>query len=165
MGDKSPFVRALRGATNYLVVRNCKTDLCARIWCICEFLYAKEFKLIPDKTIVTGPDTFANEIISCNDAESFDPSDKEKILNELTKKNSVNEINEYIKEFRAFGSSKKTVETEVRTASATESVDMSSIKRLLKKKDKELKKKDEQLKKKDEQLKKMQGELKKMQEE
>merc|ERR1711935_841395 len=86
---------------------------------------------------------------------------KEKILNELTKKNSVNEINEYIKEFRAFGSSKKTVETEVRTTSATESVDMSSIKRLLKKKDEELKKKDAELKKKDEQLKKKDEQLKK----
>merc|ERR1711935_109577 len=138
------------GATNYLVVRNCKTDLCARMWCSWEFLYAKEFELIPDKTIVTGPDTFAGDSISCNDAESFDPSDKEKILNELMKNNSVNEINDYIKEFRAFGSSKKTVETEVRTTPASESVDMSSIERLLKKKDEEH---DEELKKKDEELK------------
>merc|ERR1711935_238908 len=109
---------------------------------------------IPDKTIVTGPDTFAGDSISCDNAKSFDPSDKVKILNELTKKNSVNEINEYIKEFRAFGASKKTVESEARTTPATESVDMSSIERLLKKKDEELKKKDEEhdkeLKKKDE---------------
>merc|ERR1740136_337804 len=36
--DQSPFVRALKGASNYLVVRNCNTDLCARIWCILEFV-------------------------------------------------------------------------------------------------------------------------------
>merc|ERR1712008_191646 len=121
--------------------------------------YAKEFELIPDKTIVTGPDTFANESISCEDAESFDLNDKVKILKELTKNNSVNEINEYIKEFRAFGSSKKTVETGVMTTSATESVDMSSIERLLKKKDEELKKKDKQLEKKDKQLEKKDEQL------
>merc|ERR1740124_1909538 len=71
--DQSPFVKALKGASNYLVVRNCTTDLCARIWCILEFVYAKEFELIPDKTIVTGPDTFADTNISCYDAESYDP--------------------------------------------------------------------------------------------
>merc|ERR1740136_215901 len=36
--DQSPFVRALKGASNYLVVRNCNTDSCARIWCILEFV-------------------------------------------------------------------------------------------------------------------------------
>merc|ERR1740136_265876 len=133
--DQSPFVRALKGASNYLVVRNCNTDLCARIWCILEFVYAKEFELIPDKTIVTGPDTFANTNISCSDAESFDPSDKEKILKELMEKSSVNEINEYIKEFRAFGSSQKTAETEVRTTPHDE----------LKMKDEELEKMSEEL--------------------
>merc|ERR1740124_1217307 len=145
--DQSPFVRALQGASNYLVVRNCTTDLCARIWCILEFVYAKEFKLIPDKTIVTGPDTFADTNISCSDAKSFDPSDKEKILKELKKKSSVDEINEYVKEFREFGSSKKAAETEGKITPATESV------------------KDEKLKKKDEELKKMREELKKMREE
>merc|ERR1712008_118636 len=120
------FVRALKGATNYLVVRNCKTDLCARIWCICEFLYAKEFELIPDKTIVTGPDTFAGDSISCDDAKSFDPSDKVKILNELMKNNSVNEINEEI----------DSLEKELKKTDEEH--------------DEELKKKDEELKKKDE---------------
>merc|ERR1740136_133491 len=143
--DKSPFVRALKGASNYLVVRNCNTDLCARIWCILEFVYAKEFELIPDKTIVTGPDTFADTNISCYDAESFDPSDKEKILEELMKRSSVNEINDYIKEFRAFGSSQKDEE-------------------LIKMRE-ELKMKDEELKMKDEELKKTHEELKKTHEE
>merc|ERR1740124_1250377 len=92
--DQSPFVRALKGASNYLVVWNCNTDLCARIWCILEFVYAKEFELIPDKTIVTGPDTFADTNISCCDAKSFDPRDAEKILMELMDRNSVDEINE-----------------------------------------------------------------------
>merc|ERR1740136_128015 len=152
--DQSPFVRALKGASNYLVVRNCTTNLCARIWCILEFVYAKEFELIPDRTIVTGPDTFADTNISCCDAKSFDPIDKEKILKELMKKSSVDEINEYIKEFCSFGSSGKTAETEVKTTPAAESV-----------KDEELKKKDEELKKTDEELKKTDEELKKMREE
>jgi len=103
--DQAPNVRALEAASNYLVVRNCNTDLCTRIWSILDFVYAKEFGLIPDKTIVTGPDTFADTNTSCVDAESFDPSDKEKILNELIKKSSVNEINEFLKYVRSFSSS------------------------------------------------------------
>merc|ERR1740124_1184788 len=51
-------------------------------------------------------------------------------------KRSTNEINECIKEFRAFGSSQKLAETEVRTTPATKSV-----------KDEELKMKHEELKK------------------
>ena len=39
--EESPFVRALKDATTYLVVRNCNTDMCDRIWCICEVTYAK----------------------------------------------------------------------------------------------------------------------------
>jgi len=128
-------------------------------------VYAKEFKLIPDRTIVTGPDTFADTNISCCDAKSFDPSDKEKILKELTKKSSVDEINECIREFRVFGSSKKMAETEVKTTPATESVkdeefkkmceDMKKMREELNKKDEELKKKDEELKKRDEEVKEL----------
>jgi len=104
--DQSPFVRALKGASNYLIVRNCTTDLCAKIWIILEFVYAKEFGLIPFKTIVTGPDTFADDAnTSCVDATSFNPSDKEKILKELLKKSSVDEIDEFIKYVRTLGSS------------------------------------------------------------
>jgi len=125
--DQSPFVRALRGATNYLVVRNRKTDLCERIWCICEFVYAKEFELIPDKTIVTGPDTFADRNTSCDNAQSYDPNDKEKILSELTNRSSVEEIDQYIREFRAFASSNKTVESEVKKIPVNEAVTISSI--------------------------------------
>merc|ERR1740136_590675 len=169
--DRSPFVRALKGASNYLVVRNCTTDLCARIWCILEFVYAKEYELIPDKTIVTGPDTFADTNISCSDAKSFDPSDKEKILKELTKKSSVDEINDYIKEFRSFGSSQKTAETEVRTTpdehlkNAYEELkkmreELEKMDEELEVKDRELKVKDEELEIKDEEVKKMDEELK-----
>merc|ERR1740136_264081 len=168
--DQSPFVRGLRGASNYLVVRNCTTDLCARIWCILEFVYANEFKLIPDRTIVTGPDTFADTNISCCDAEAFDPSDKEKILKELTKKSSVDEINEGIEEFRAFGSSKKMAETDMKTTSATESVKDEELKKMrgelkkmhdsVKMKDEDLKIKDEELIKTDEKLKMQDEELK-----
>lgn len=101
--SESPFVKALKGADNYLVVRNCKTDLCQRIWCVLEIMYAKEFGLIPHRTMVTGPDTFAYGNTSCEDADSYHPEDKKKILAELTGKNSVAEVDAYIKEFRAFG--------------------------------------------------------------
>merc|ERR1740124_1375768 len=138
--DESPFVRALKGADNYLVVRNSNTDLCGRIWCICEFIYAQKYGLIPGRTLVTGPDTFADKNTSCIDAQSYDPSDKEKILEELTTNSSVADIDAYIREFRSFGwtrdldSTRTTgefgVNAEVNADSASESQTMSPIERL-----------------------------------
>jgi len=125
----SPFVRALKGAPNYLVVRNSRTDLCERIWCICEFVYAKKFKLIPGKTLVTGPDTFSNRNTSCVEAKSFDPSDKEKILKELTNNSSITDIDAYIKEFRSFGSSENIESEETSETPALNSEKMSITER------------------------------------
>jgi len=101
--DQSPFVQALKGADSYLIVRNSKKDLCARIWCICEFTFAKKYGFIPSKTLVAGPSTFADVTTSVYHAESFDPKDKDKILKELLDEHSREEIDEYMNQFRAFG--------------------------------------------------------------
>jgi len=93
---KSPFVRALKSADKYLVVRNRNTDLCERIWVICEFMYARKFNFIPSKTIIAGPNHFERTKISCLDAKSFNTDDKAKILKELLNKHDYSQINEFI---------------------------------------------------------------------
>jgi len=113
--DQSPFVRALQASNDYLIVRNSNKDLCSRMWCICEFYYANQLELIPDKTHITGPDTFADSKTSCEEAESFDPNDREKIMAELRKENSVAQIDELLKQFRGFGTSNK-IGSEVTTS-------------------------------------------------
>jgi len=66
---------------------------------------AKKFNFIPSKTQITGPDGFTFTRVSCLDAGSYDPNDKEKILLELlVKKGARAEIDAYIKEFRDFNS-------------------------------------------------------------
>merc|ERR1711935_71337 len=101
--DQSPFVRALKEADTYLIVRNRKRDLCSRIWCIAEFMFAKKHGFIPNKTLVTGPDTFAGVTTTCLDAGSFDPDDKAKILKELLTEHSYKQIDKYMNQFREFG--------------------------------------------------------------
>jgi len=102
--DQSPFARALKGADSYLIVRNSKKDLCVRIWCIAEFIFAKEYGFIPLKTQIAGPNTFANNKSSVYDAEACDPFDKDKIFTDLLiNKGSRKELDNYISQFRAFG--------------------------------------------------------------
>ena len=93
---ESPFVRALKSADKYLVVRNRNTDLCERIWVICEFMYAREFNFIPSKTIIKGPNYFEHTTISCLDAKSSNKEDKAKILKVLLNEHSYAEIDEFI---------------------------------------------------------------------
>ena len=102
---QSPFVRALKSADSYLVVRNSRTDLYSRIWCICEIMFAKKFKFIPNKIQITGPSGFTTTRVSCLDAGSYDPIGKEKIIRELlVTKGARAEIDEYIKTFRDLNS-------------------------------------------------------------
>merc|ERR1711935_1001083 len=102
---QSPFVRALRNADNFLVVRNSTTDLYSRIWCICEIMYARKYDFIPKKTLITGPDGFKTACVSCLDAGAYDPNDRDKIIKVLLEKKGARaEIDQYIKEFRAFNS-------------------------------------------------------------
>ena len=102
---QSPFVRALKSADSYLVVRNSKNDLYSRIWCICEIMFAKKFNFIPSKTQIAGPEGFTTTCVSCLDAGSYCPNDKEKIIRELLlTKGARAEIDQFIKEFRDFNS-------------------------------------------------------------
>ena len=53
--------------------------------------------------MVTGIDMFVDGNTSYKDTDSSNPADKIKILAEVTSKNSVNEIDPYIRKFCAFG--------------------------------------------------------------
>jgi len=99
--DQSPFVRALKGAASYLIVRNSKKDLCTRIWCIAEFIYAKEYGFIPTKTDIAGPNTFANSNSSVYHAEATVTKDRDKIMTVLLNKGSRHEIDDHMTQFRA----------------------------------------------------------------
>ena len=100
---ESPFVRALIRADSFLVVRNFRTDLYSRIWCICEIMFAKKYNVIPNKTQITSPDGFSTTNVSCLDAKSFCPDDRDKILMELlVKKGSRAEVDKYINKFREY---------------------------------------------------------------
>jgi len=105
--DESPFVKALQAADKYLVVRNQNTDLCSRIWCICEVMYAREYNLIPSNTLIAGPNTFTDTTISCLEAKSFDINDKAKILKKLLNEHNHADIDEYIAKFRTFSNNQK----------------------------------------------------------
>jgi len=96
----SPFVRALKSADIFLIVRNSRTDLFNRIWCICEVMYAKELNFIPDRTRVCGPDAFSKKIGSCLDAESYCAEDKIKIKKELFDKQAVRYVDQFVMRVR-----------------------------------------------------------------
>jgi len=99
----SPFVRALESADIFLIVRNSRTDVFNRIWCICEVMYAKKLNFIPEKTQVTGPDAFYNtDVVSCMDAQSSCKDDKDKIILDLLVTSSRAEVDKYISKFREF---------------------------------------------------------------
>lgn len=97
----SPFVRALRNANEFLVIRNSSVDLYSRIWCVCELLYAWEFKFVPDNTKVAGPDSFRDESTSIKDAKAFDQNDRDRILGYLMQEHGCEEIDNIVAEIRA----------------------------------------------------------------
>ena len=74
--NESPFVEALKCASNCLVVRNWKSDVYERIGCICEIMRTKQFEHISHKTM----DNFADRFTSFIDANLFDPNNKKKIM-------------------------------------------------------------------------------------
>jgi len=100
--EQSPFVKALKDASLYLIVRNCNSDLCDRIWVVCEIMYAKKYSFIPNKALITGPSTFADSNTSCLDAKSYDLNDKARITKELLTEHSYEDIDKYINKFRSF---------------------------------------------------------------
>ncbi|CAJ1409359.1 unnamed protein product [Effrenium voratum] len=56
---QAPFVKALRSAERYVVVRNRMADLYTRAWCLVEYIYAKKLGFYKDKVLITGPNKFS----------------------------------------------------------------------------------------------------------
>jgi len=99
--SEAPFVRALSQASTFLVVQNSTVDLYSRIWCVCELVLAKKFNLVPDKTLVVGPDEFSNCMTSVEKAQSFCQRDRERILQYLLELHgSYKEIDDIVSKFR-----------------------------------------------------------------
>ena len=77
---KTPFVRALRAATWFVVVRNSNKDIYNRIWCVCELMFARYY----DKpTLITGPNTHSSDSTSCQYAQFSFEEDAIRIKEEL----------------------------------------------------------------------------------
>ena len=55
--------------------------------------------MVPNKTFVTGPDTFSDDSRSCTEAEASQNLDKRRIMSYLTEKMTVKEVDEKIMEF------------------------------------------------------------------
>jgi len=104
--DSSPFMKALSQSSSYVVVRNSTVDVYSRMWCVAELLHAKKLGMIPHRTDVTGPDTFARVKTSCRDAVAYDPIDHDKILQYILREHNCAEIDDFIYQFRAFASYK-----------------------------------------------------------
>jgi len=98
--ETSPFVLALKEADFFVVLRNSNTDLYTRIWCVCELLFAMKFGLVPNRTLITGPETFANTETTCLEAESSVVEDKVQILEYLELNYGAEDVDEKIREFR-----------------------------------------------------------------
>merc|ERR1712048_1429028 len=88
--EDAPFVKTLRVASHFLVVRNSVVDLYKRGWCLIEFLYARKYGLYRQNVRVTGPDTFASSTSSAMDADASVKSDRVKILRAIT--NEQNDV-------------------------------------------------------------------------
>jgi len=103
--EESPFVQALQGASLFCVIRNANTDLCSRLWCVCELHFAKQLGLFPHKTHIAGPNVFQHSKASCLDAQATKAQDEERILRALLYPNnkgssSREEIDRVVQLFR-----------------------------------------------------------------
>jgi len=100
--EDAPFVKSLRTASHFLVVRNSAVDLYKRGWCLIEFLYARKYGLYPENVRVTGPHTFATSTSSVMDADASVKTDRVKILKAIMKEGDIQTVDEQIAGFRAF---------------------------------------------------------------
>jgi len=76
----TPFVRALRAATFFVVVRNSNKDIYNRIWCVCELMFAHSNNKL---TLITGPNTHSSDYTSCQYAQFSFEEDAIRIKEEL----------------------------------------------------------------------------------
>jgi hypothetical protein len=106
--EESPFVRALRRATWFVVVRNSQVDLYSRAWCVAELYFAHQFGFTMNKrnskTLVIGPDNFSHLRTSCVNAQASDPRDKYKIIRALLQdQGNLKAIDELVLQYRKHG--------------------------------------------------------------
>ena len=100
--DESLFVKALEEASTFVVVRNSKTDLYSRAWCVLELMYAAQQQAL-NHIYITGPDTFANKEVSCRQAKASRREDKDRIMKKLGE-NNFDVIDGIVRNFQSFPS-------------------------------------------------------------
>ena len=111
---ESPFIKAIKRADTFVVVRNSSTDLYTRIWCVCELIFARKYGLFPEKTHVTGTDEFSHLQTSCLDAHASFATDKAKILKTLLTEHNHEDIDNFIHQLRTHGAPNSTDTSEKR---------------------------------------------------
>lgn len=99
---QAPFVKALRSAERYVVVRNRMEDLYTRAWCLVEYIYAKKFGFYKDKVLITGPNDFSDSQTTCTQIRASNEEDRLKIFKFIMDEGGPSVIDPQISEFRAF---------------------------------------------------------------
>eukprot|EP00435_Cladocopium_sp_Y103_P045865 s30_g13.t1 len=99
---QAPFVKALRSAERYVVVRNRMEDLYTRAWCLVEYIYAKKFGFYKDKVLITGPNDFSASQTTCTQIRASSEEDRLKIFKFIMDEGGPSVIDPQISEFRAF---------------------------------------------------------------
>lgn len=99
---QAPFVKALRSAERYVVVRNRMEDLYTRAWCLVEYIYAKKFGFYKDKVLITGPNDFSDSHTTCTQIRASNEEDRLKIFKFIMDEGGPSVIDPQISEFRAF---------------------------------------------------------------
>eukprot|EP00035_Acanthoeca_spectabilis_P011082 m.195157 g.195157 ORF g.195157 m.195157 type:complete len:330 (+) comp15224_c0_seq4:1932-2921(+) len=99
---ESPFARALKGASEMVVVRSASVDVYSRAWCVCELYFAHKWKFDTSGQIhVKGPNSHALETTSCLDAQCREKADRMRILHEIA--SHASNIDAIITRYRGFG--------------------------------------------------------------
>eukprot|EP00913_Durusdinium_trenchii_P012862 g12078.t1 len=89
---QAPFVKALKAAERYVVVRNRMEDLYTRAWCLVEYIYAQKFGFYKDKDSRT----------TCTEIRASSEEDRLKIFKFIMDEGGPSVIDPQISEFRAF---------------------------------------------------------------
>lgn len=99
---QAPFVKALKAAERYVVVRNRMEDLYTRAWCLVEYIYAQKFGFYKDKVLITGPNQFSDSRTTCTEIRASSEEDRLKIFKFIMDEGGPSVIDPQISEFRAF---------------------------------------------------------------
>jgi len=100
--EACPFVKAMKCATTFAIVKTDEVDLWSRGWCWVEAFYARKFRLLPDHVLVHGSKKWASSKKGAVDFECFKTKDKRKILRFVTSlpDSEMDEIEEHINQLR-----------------------------------------------------------------